>query len=92
MKCSLCGSVNLAEGTLVGGDEKAARFVFAARSRWKKVLGVGGRKVVALACLHCGGVHQIVQFTDGDREQFAAFEGPQPSVVEEVTSPGDAEQ
>jgi hypothetical protein len=91
MKCSLCGSVNLVEGALVGGDEQATRFVFAERSLWKKVLGVGGRKVAAFACMHCGGVHQVVKFTDGDREQFAEFEGPQPSVVDEVKAPGETQ-
>ena len=91
MKCSLCRSVNLVEGTLVDGDEEATRFVFAERSRWKKVLGVGGRKVVAFACMHCGVVHQVCNSRMGNREQFAEFDGPQPSVVDEV-SPGEAER
>ena len=83
MKCAACGSSNLVDGTVLGGDEQAVKFVFAGRSRWRKVLGVGNRAIAAFACVHCGYLQQQVRFTDEDRARFVSFEGPQPSVVDE---------
>jgi hypothetical protein len=52
-------------------------------SRWRKILGKQSRKVIAFACAHCGNLQHQVKFTDLDRERFARFDGPQPSVVDD---------
>lgn len=61
MRCTGCGSSNLVQGTLVGGNEQPTSFAVAGRSRWTRVLGVGNRKVFAFACIHCGNVQQQVR-------------------------------
>jgi hypothetical protein len=75
------------EGFLVGGDEQAMRFTFAGRARWRKILRMGNREVVAFACIHCGNLQHQVRFTEQDRDRLASYDGPQPSVVADGEEP-----
>ena len=82
MKCLACGSSNLVEGTAMDSNGSSVAFQLLDNPAWKQMLGVGKRKLQTYACVHCGMAHQRVAFTAGDREQFAKFDGPQPSVVD----------
>jgi len=82
VRCIACGSENLAEGSLIGGDGQPVNFVLNDRGFWRKILGIGSRSLTLLACLHCGHLQPHVQFTDEDRERLATFDGPQESIVE----------
>ena len=66
---------------MVDGRNNPVSFMFAEGSRWRKILGIENRQVIAFACMHCGNLQHQVKFTDQDRERFARFDGPQPSVV-----------
>ena len=81
MVCAACGSSNLVEGTPFDGCGSPVFFMIAEGSRWRKIIGKQSRKVIAFACAHCGNLQHQVKFTDQDRERFARFDGPQPSVV-----------
>jgi hypothetical protein len=66
---------------MVDGRAYQASFMFAEGSRWRKILGIENRQVIAFACMHCGNLQHQIKFTDLDRERFARFDGPQPSVI-----------
>ena len=82
MKCLACGSSNLVEGIVTDSNGSAVHFQLSMNPKWKQLLGVGQRKVLTYACIHCGFAQQRVTFTRKDREQLARFDGPQPSVVD----------
>ena len=82
MSCSACGSKNLAEGSLTGGDGQEISFTFSERALWKKILGIGSRTVSTRACLHCGNIQLQVTFTDDDKKRLATYDGPQRSITE----------
>jgi len=82
MKCLACGSTNLVEGAVMDSNGASLSFQLAENPAWKKMLGVGQRKMQIYACVHCGLAQQRVMFTSEDRDQFARFDGPQPSVVD----------
>jgi hypothetical protein len=82
MKCLACGSSNLVEGVVTDSNGAPVFFQLAEKPTWKRMLGIGQRKVVTYACVHCGLVQQRVAFTSDDRELLARFDGPQPSVID----------
>ena len=82
MKCLACGSSNLVEGVVTDSNGAPVFFQITNSPTWKQMLGVGQRKMVTYACVHCALVQQRVTFTSKDREQLASFDGPQPSVVD----------
>ena len=59
-----------------------AFFQFAARSALKRMFGIGQRAISVLACVHCGTAQVRVDFTGQDREEFAQFVEPLPSVTD----------
>jgi hypothetical protein len=82
MKCPGCGSSNLVEGVVTDSNGAPVFFQLTDHPTWKRLLGVGQRRLVTYACVHCGLTQQRVTFTSEDREQLARFDGPQPSVVD----------
>ena len=82
MKCLACESNNLVEGVVSDSNGHAVVFELEKRSLLRRIQGVGQRQVVTFACVHCGVLQQRVSFTDEDRARLAAFEEPQPSVVD----------
>jgi hypothetical protein len=82
MTCLACGSSNLVEGVVMDSNGAPVHFQLTESPKWKQILGVGQRKVVTYACVHCGLAQQRIAFSSGDREKLARFDGPQPSVVD----------
>ncbi len=83
MNCNVCGSTNLIEGSISeGGSAGADKFVPNDKSFFKRIFGIGGREIHSYACVHCGSLQFIVDFSEDDKKQYLEFEGQQPSVTE----------
>lgn len=86
MNCNSCGSSNVIEGTIIdrssGGDYSL--FVSKDKPLYKKIFGIAGNKVQSFACVHCGNLQMMVEFSEKDRERYVEFEGRQPSLLERI--------
>ncbi len=85
MNCNICGSTNLIEGLFSeGGSLGTDAFVPNDESSFKKMLGIGGRKIRSYACVHCGNLQFVVNFSEDDKKRYLEFEGQQASVTEPI--------
>ena len=86
MKCNVCGSANLIEGTIVAAETRTGVYIFEPSDKpyFKRMLGIGGRETRSFPCVNCGNLQFVVDFNDEDRKQYAAFEGEQPSLMERL--------
>ena len=86
MNCNSCGSSNVIEGKIInssdGGD--ASLFVSNDKSLYKQIFGIGRNKILSFACVHCGNLQFIVEFSEKDKERYKEFEGQQPSLMERI--------
>lgn len=85
MKCLACGSTNLIEGKIMDeGGSSSETFKPKDNSTFWSYFGVGTKKILNFACVHCGNLQFIVDFTDKDRERYARFEGQQPELLKRL--------
>lgn len=85
MNCNSCGSTNLIEGTIADNDGgTTANFVPNDKPFYKKIFGFGGNKILSFACVHCGNLQLMVEFSEKDKERYIEFEGKQPSLMERI--------
>jgi hypothetical protein len=85
MNCNVCGSATLVEGMLSkGGDPSADRFLPNDKPFYKRMLGIGGHEIHSYACIDCGNIQVIVDFTEEDKKQYLESEGQPPSVAKQV--------
>ena len=87
MECVRCGATAIVEGSLMDtGGGGGVAFLSADHPLWKRNFGGGSRKVMAHACVHCSHLELTVEFTDKDRKRHQEFDGPQPGVLDRITS------
>jgi hypothetical protein len=55
-------------------------------STLKAMFGMGTRKIVSYACIHCRTLQLTVEFNEGDIQKYQEFEGQQPGVLERINS------
>ena len=84
MKCTACGSTNLAEGTLGGYDTANIPFRPSETPVLKRMFGTGTRPVRAYGCLRCQHLQLAVEFSEEDLRRYQQFEGQQPSILERL--------
>lgn len=86
MNCNSCGSSNVIEGTIINNSDggNASLFVSNDKPLYKKIFGMGGNKILAFACVRCGNLQFIVDFSEKDKQRYIEFEGQQPSLMERI--------
>ena len=85
MECVRCGATAVVEGSLMDtGGGGGVAFLLKETSFLKSAFGVGTRKVIAHACVHCSHLELTVDFTDKDRKRYQEFDGPQPDLLERI--------
>jgi len=86
MKCNVCGSTNLIEGTIINGSGTNGIGLFESNDKpyFKRMFGIGGREVHSFACIHCDNLQFTVNFNEEDRQKYLEFENQPPSVTERV--------
>lgn len=86
MNCNSCGSSNVIEGTIIDSDSGGSASLFVSKDKplYKKILGIGGNKILSFACVHCGNLQLMVEFSEKDKERYVEFEGRQPSLLERI--------
>lgn len=86
MNCNSCGSTNVIEGTIIDSNSggNASLFVSKDKPLYKKIFGIGGNKILSFACVHCGNLQLMVEFSDKDRKNYMEFEGQQPDLLERI--------
>ncbi len=86
MNCNSCGSSNVIEGTIIesSGGGNASLFVSKDKPLYKKIFGMGGNKILSFACVHCGNLQLMVEFSEKDKARYIEFEGKQPSLLERI--------
>ena len=89
MKCAACGSTALIEGKLQSEDASTIGFQPDDAPAFKRIMGLGRRRVRAYGCIHCQHLELLVEFTAEDVERYQQFEGRQPGVLERIRT--DAE-
>lgn len=65
-----------------GGN--ASLFIAKDKPFYKKIFGIGGNKILSFACVHCGNLQMMVEFSEKDKERYIEFEGRQPSLLERI--------
>ena len=87
MKCLACGSTNLVEGKIMDeGGSTSESFAPKDKSTFLSYFGVGTRKILNFACVHCGNLQFVVDFKDEDKDRYVKFEGEQPNLLERLNS------
>jgi len=86
MNCNSCGSSNVIEGTIVNNSDGGSTSLFVSKDKplYKKIFGMGGNKILSFACVHCGNLQFIVNFSEKEKKQYLQFEGQQPSLMERI--------
>ncbi len=85
MNCNVCGSANLIEGAISEGNSVGANtFVPNDKSFFKRMLGISGRETHSYACVQCGNLQFVVNFSEDDKKQYPEFEAQQSSVTERL--------
>lgn len=54
------------------------------KSYFKRILGIGGSKISAYACMHCNNLQFMVNFSEKERSRYIKFEGQQPTLLERI--------
>ena len=67
------------------------RFQPADVSTLKSMFGMGSRRIVSYACIHCRTLQVTVEFNEGDIQKYQEFEGQQPGVLERINSGDERE-
>ena len=88
MNCNSCGSSNVIEGTIIDNTSGGSASLFVSKDKplYKKIFGMGGNKILSFACVHCGNLQLMVEFSEKDKERYLEFEGRQPSLLERINS------
>lgn len=84
MECVRCGVTAVVEGSLMDTGGGGVAFFFKDKSFLKQVFGVGSRKIIAHACVHCSHLELTIEFTEKDRKRYQEFDGPQPDLLERI--------
>ena len=86
MNCNSCGSSNVIEGTIIDKNSGGDSLLFVSKDKplYKKIFGIGGNKILSFACVHCGNLQLMVEFSEKDKERYIEFEGRQPSLLERI--------
>lgn len=85
MECVRCGATAVVEGSLMDtGGGGGVAFLFKDKSFLKQIFGVGNRKIIAHACVHCSHLELTIEFTEKDRKRYQEFDGPQPDLLERI--------
>ena len=85
MECVRCGATAIVEGSVMDtGGGGGVAFLLKDTSFLKSVFGVGSRKIIGHACVHCSHLELTVEFTDKDRKRFQEFDGPQPGILDRI--------
>lgn len=86
MNCNSCGSSNVIEGTIINSGDSGSVSLFVSKDKplYKKIFGIGGNKVLSFACVHCGNLQLMVEFSEKDKQRYIEFEGRQPSLMERI--------
>lgn len=86
MNCNSCGSSNVIEGTIINSSDGGNASLFIAKDKplYKKIFGIGGNKILSFACVHCGNLQFMVEFSEKDKERYIEFEGQQPGLLERI--------
>lgn len=94
MNCNSCGSSNVIEGTIInsGDGGSAALFVSKDKPLYKKIFGMGGNKILSFACVHCGNLQMMVEFSEKDKTRYVEFEGRQPSLLERISDESESSE
>ena len=92
MKCAACGSAALVEGHLQSEDASRIGFQPGDATAFRRIFGLGRRRIRAYGCIHCQHLQFAVEFNDEDVERYQQFEGEQPGVLERINAaPGGGE-
>ena len=84
MKCTVCGSTNLVEGTIGGYDTADIPFRPGDTPSLKRMFGTGTRPIRAYGCIRCRHLHLTVEFSEEDLRRYQEFEGEQPGILERL--------
>lgn len=74
------------EGTIINSSDGGNNSLFVSNDKplYKKIFGIGGNKILSFACVHCGNLQLMVDFSEKDKERYIKFEGKQPSLLERI--------
>ena len=94
MNCNSCGSSNVIEGTILESSSGGNLSLFVPNDKplYKKIFGIGGNKILSFACVHCGNLQLMVEFSEKDRERYIEFEGRQPSLLERINDESETSE
>lgn len=86
MNCNSCGSSNVIEGKIIDSSDGGSASLFVSKDKplYKKIFGIGGNKILSFACVHCGNLQLMVEFSEKDKQRYIEFEGRQPSLMERI--------
>jgi len=85
MECVRCGATAVVEGMLMDtGGGGGLAFLLKDTSMFKSIFGIGSRKVIGRACVHCSHLELTVEFSEKDKKRYQEFDGPQPGVLERI--------
>lgn len=94
MNCNSCGSSNVIEGTLISSSDGGNTSLFVSKDKplYKKIFGIGGNKILSFACVHCGNLQMMVDFSEKDKQRYIEFEGRQPSLLERINEDSETSE
>ncbi len=84
MKCTVCGSTNLVEGSIDAYDTADIKFTPRDTPLLKRMFGSGTRPIRAYGCIRCHHLQLAVEFSEEDLRRYQEFEGQQPSILERL--------
>lgn len=86
MNCNSCGSSNVIEGQVINSGDGGSASLFVSKDKplYKKIFAIGGNKILSFACVHCGNLQFMVEFSEKDKERYIEFEGQQPGLLERI--------
>ncbi len=82
------------EGKIIDSSDggNASLFVTADKPFYKRIFGIGGNKILSFACVHCGNLQLMVEFSEKDKERYIEFEGRQPSLMERINDESETSE
>ena len=84
MKCTVCGSTNLVEGTIGWYETGDVPFRPRDTPLLPKMFGKGTKPIRAYGCIRCHHLQLTVEFSEEDLRRYQEFEGQQPSILERL--------
>ena len=84
----------LIEGTIINSSDGGNRSLFVSNDKplYKKIFGIGGNKILSFACVHCGNLQLMVEFSEKDKELYVEFEGRQPGLMERINDESETSE